>query len=70
MKNSIKIISGAVVSIVVLGTLALLAIKYFDVLLRVFDNVKENFKQKKFGIFSDECCDFFDESESDEIEEA
>ena len=64
MKNSIKILSGVILTFVVVGTLAVLAIKYFDVLLRVFDSVKNNVLGKKFGLFSDECCDFGDEDEA------
>ena len=67
MKNPIKILSGIILTIVVLGTLTVLAIKYFDVLIRAFDSVKTNVFGKRFGLFSDECCDFGeDEAELDE----
>ncbi|MCL2081690.1 MAG: hypothetical protein FWH04_00390 [Oscillospiraceae bacterium] len=61
MKNSIKVLAGVVVMFVVLGTLTLLAIKYFDVLVRVFDSLRDGFARKKVGLFSEECCDCCDD---------
>ena len=69
MKNSVKALSGIVLTFVVLGTLAILAIKYFDVLLRVVDSLKGNVFGKKTGLFSDECCDFGSCDEAEEAQE-
>jgi len=66
MKSPIKVIAGIILAIVVVGTLAVLAIKYFDILLRVFDNVKSKFAEKKFGLFSKNCCDFDDDDDLDD----
>jgi len=69
MKNGMKILAGAVVMLAVMGTLTLLVVKYFDVLVRIFDNVKDGISRKKAGLFSDECCDCCDEDEEEDDEE-
>lgn len=63
MKNSIKILSGLMVALVVVGAITVLAVKYFDVLVRMFDNVRDQFAGKKMRFFSDDCCDCCDEEE-------
>ncbi len=71
MKTSLKVLSGIVVMFVVLGTITLLAVKYFDTLLRIFDHFRDGMSRKKTGLFSDECCDCQDDDiESDDFIEA
>jgi len=63
VKNPIKVLSGVILTVVVVGTLAVLAIKYFDVLLRAFDSVKNNVLGKRFSVFSDGFCDCGDDDD-------
>ena len=65
MKSVIRILSGVLMSLVIIGTLTMLVIKYFDVLLRIFDDIRNGLAGYKFNPFSDECCDCCIEDDAD-----
>lgn len=65
MKQWAKVLSILTVTLVVVGSITLLAIKYFDVLVSLFDNIRSSASSKKNGLFSDECCDCCLEEETE-----
>ncbi|MCL2003126.1 MAG: hypothetical protein FWG72_03855 [Oscillospiraceae bacterium] len=69
MKSWFKIISWLFVSLLVVGAVTFLAIKYFDVLMRGFESVKGEVIRQKNRFFGGSCCDFGDDDELEEAEE-
>ena len=69
MKSWFKIISGLLISLVVVGAVTMLAIKYFDVLVRGFESLRDQVARKKARFFGSECCDYEDEDDLAEAEE-
>ncbi|MDR0325963.1 MAG: hypothetical protein LBI19_07735 [Oscillospiraceae bacterium] len=69
MKNWFKIISGLLISLIVVGAVTMLAIKYFDVLVRGFESLRDHVARKKAHFFGSECCDYEDEDDLAEAEE-
>ena len=63
VRNWFKIISCLLVSLVVIGAITMLAIRYFDVLVRGFDAFRDAIARKKARFFGGKCCDFDDEEE-------
>lgn len=64
MKNTIRFISGIVMAVAVIGAITLLFVKYFDVLMKVIEDVKSQFSAKRPSFLADACCgdeDFEDE---------
>ena len=59
--KSFKSISGFLVALVVIGAITMLVIKYFDLLAKMFDNIRSQVSEKKMRFFSDDCCDCCDE---------
>jgi hypothetical protein len=47
----------------------MLAIKYFDVLVRGYESLRDTVSRKKSRFFGGDCCDFDDEDDFEEIEE-
>ncbi len=70
MKSWFKVISGLLISLVVVGAVTMLAIKYFDVIVRGFDSLRNQVIRKKEQFFGGDCCDYEDEDDLTEIEEA
>ena len=66
MKQTLKFITGAFMAVLTIGAITLLAIKYFDVLMKIFENIKSQFNSKRPHFVSDACCDCYDEDDSDE----
>ncbi|MDR0292950.1 MAG: hypothetical protein LBH95_02215 [Oscillospiraceae bacterium] len=69
MKQWFKVVSGLLISLIVVGAVTMLAIKYFDVLVRGFDALRDQVARKKARFFGSECCDYEDEDELAEAEE-
>lgn len=63
MKQWFKVMSGLLIALVVVGSVTLLAVKYFDVLVRGFDALRDQVARKKAHFFGSECCDYDDEDE-------
>ncbi|MDR1668907.1 MAG: hypothetical protein LBR76_02990 [Oscillospiraceae bacterium] len=68
MKSWFKIISGLLISLVVVGAVTMLAIKYFDVIVRGFDALRNQVIRKKQQFFGADCCDY--EDDDDDLVEA
>ena len=66
MRQTVKLITGAFVAVLMIGAITLLAIKYFDVLMKIFENVKSQFTLKRPRFVTDACCDGYDEEEFDD----
>ena len=69
MKSWIRIISGLLISLIVVGAVTMLAIKYFDVLVRGFEAVRDKVTRQKTRFFGSDCCGFEDDDELAEAEE-
>ncbi|MDR1692803.1 MAG: hypothetical protein LBR72_05540 [Oscillospiraceae bacterium] len=65
MKSWFKIISGLLISLVVVGAVTMLAIKYFDVIVRGFDSLRSQVARKKEQYFGADCCDYDDDDDDD-----
>jgi hypothetical protein len=69
VKHWFKVISGLFVSLVVIGAVTMLAIRYFDVLVRGFETLRDKVADKKAQLFG--CCDCdYDEDDLEDMEEA
>ena len=66
MRQTVKLITGAFVAVLMIGAITLLAIKYFDVLMRIFENVKSQLTSKRPRFVTDACCGSYDEDEFDD----
>ena len=65
-----KIAAGLLISLVVIAAITMLAIKYFDVLVRGYESLRDSVSRRKSHFFGGDCCDIFDdEDDFDEIEE-
>ena len=69
MRSSFKIAAGLLVSLVVIGAITMLAIRYFDTLVRGYESLCDTVSRKKSLLFGGDCCDFDDDDDFDEIEE-
>jgi hypothetical protein len=69
MKSWIKILSGLLVALVVIGAVTMLAIRYFDVLARGYETVKGKVVRQKERFFGGDCCDYCDDDDLEEIED-
>jgi hypothetical protein len=67
--RSFKIAAGLFVSLVVIGAITILAIRYFDVLVRGYESLRDTMSRKKARFFSGDCCDCDFDDDLDEIEE-
>jgi hypothetical protein len=68
--KSFKIIAGLLISLIVIGAITMLAIKYFDVLVRGYESLCDKVSRKKNRFFGGDCCDCdFDDDDFEEIEE-
>ncbi len=65
MKQTVKFITGAFMALVVIGAITLLAVKYFDVLMKIFEDLKSQFSAKRPRFVTDACCDCGDEEDFD-----
>ena len=68
MKQTFKFVTGIFMAIVVISAITLLAVKYFDVLMKVFEDLKSQFSSKRPRFISDACCDCLDDDDLDENE--
>jgi hypothetical protein len=68
MKSWIKIVSGLLIALVVVGAVTMLAIRYFDVLARCFESVKGKVIDQKNRFFGNDCCDY-DDDDLEEVED-
>jgi hypothetical protein len=66
MKSWFKIVSWLFLSLIVVGAVTMLAIKYFDVMVRGFETVRDQVARKKELFFGNDCCGYDD----DDLEEA
>jgi hypothetical protein len=69
MKSWIKIVSGLLIALVVVGAVTMLAIRYFDVLARGFETVKGKVVRQKNRFFGNDCCDYGDDDDLEEVED-
>ncbi len=63
-----KLMSGLLIALVTVGAITILAVKYFDVLVRGFDSIRDQFARKKARIFGGDCCDY-DDDDLEDLEE-
>jgi hypothetical protein len=68
MKSWFKIVVWLFLSLIVVGAVTFLAIKYFDVLVRGFETVKDKVVRQKNRFFGG-CCDYDDEDALEEAED-
>lgn len=66
MKHTMKFIAGIFMTVVAIGAITLLAIKYFDVLMKIFEDLKSQFSSKRPRFVTDACCDCGDEDDFDD----
>jgi hypothetical protein len=71
MRSWFKIIAGLLIVLAVIGAITMLAIRYFDVLVRGYESIRNAIFRKKTRFFGSDCCsDYDDEDDLTEVEEA
>jgi hypothetical protein len=68
MKSWFKLIAGLLIVLAVVGAITMLAIRYFDVLVRGFESIRDTIHRKKARFFSGDCCDYDEDDEDDLLE--
>jgi hypothetical protein len=70
MRSWFKLIAGLLIVLAVVSAITMLAIRYFDVLVRGYESLRNTLSRKKARFFGGDCCDFEDDDdlvEADEI---
>ncbi len=67
MKQAVKWSLGLFMGILAIGAIALLAIKYFDVLMKIFDDIRDQISAKRSHLLSDACCDCCNDLDEEDI---